>query len=180
VHASHRGQDWESPSASLIDKDPEVIPDVNIAAKVGRDLFLDEKLPRHASGQGYVRVVEHSILWKEKTASKISTYQGLTTCTEVDKSWTIMSAAYNHLSRKREATTSGLGTFIQEEVEHLDRLEVMGYRSPTWRVLRAPQGLFSAVQLQGESSVTSPPFFPTAGRGTTSFWGHEQGPTIFL
>jgi hypothetical protein len=64
----------------------EVIPDVDIAAKVGKDLFLDEKIPRHESGQGYVRVVEHSVLWKEKEASKVFTYQGLTTCTEVDRS----------------------------------------------------------------------------------------------
>ena len=86
VHASHRDKEWESPSASLIEKDPEVIPEVDIAVQVGRDLFLDEKIPRHESGQGYMRVVEHSIMWKEKTVSKIFTYQGLTTCTEVDKS----------------------------------------------------------------------------------------------
>jgi hypothetical protein len=37
-----------------------VIPDVDIAARVGKDLFLDEKIPRHdGSGLGYVRVVEH-------------------------------------------------------------------------------------------------------------------------
>ena len=40
--------------------------------------------------------------------------------------------------------------------------------------------MLSAVQLQGESAVTAPPFFPTAGRGTTRFWGTEQGPTVFL
>jgi hypothetical protein len=51
-------------------------PDVDIALHVGRDLFLDEKIPRHASGQGYVRVVEHSVRWKETAASKIFTYQG--------------------------------------------------------------------------------------------------------
>jgi hypothetical protein len=39
VHASHREKEWESPSASLIEKDQEVIPDVDIAAQVGRDLF---------------------------------------------------------------------------------------------------------------------------------------------
>jgi hypothetical protein len=72
------------------------------------------------------------------------------------------------------------GTFIREEVEHQERLEAMRYRSLTWRVLRALQGLFSAVQLHGESAVTAHPFFPTAGTGTTSFWGHEQGPTVFL
>jgi hypothetical protein len=62
VHASHREQRWEPPSASLIERDPEAIPDVDIAAKVGKDLFLDEKIPRHESGQGYVRVVKHSVL----------------------------------------------------------------------------------------------------------------------
>jgi hypothetical protein len=65
VHASHREQGWESPSASLIEQDPEVVPDVDIAAQVGKDFFLDEKIPRHESGQGYVRVVEQSIMWKE-------------------------------------------------------------------------------------------------------------------
>ena len=93
ARVSHREQRWESPSASLIKRDPEVIPDVDIAARVGRDLFLDEKLPRHASGQGYVRVVEQSVRWKEMEAYKVFTYQGLMTCTDVDTSWTMMSSA---------------------------------------------------------------------------------------
>ena len=71
VHASHREKEWESPSASLIEQDPEVIPDVDIAAHVCRDFFLDEKIPRHESGQGYVRVVEHSVMWKETAADGI-------------------------------------------------------------------------------------------------------------
>jgi len=158
VHASHREQEWESPSASLIEQDPEVVPDVDIATQVGKDFFLDEKIPRHESGQEYVRVVEQSIMWKETETSKIVTYQGLTTCTELDKSWTIMSSIYNHLRQGRD----------------------MGYRSPTWRLLRALQSLLSAVQLQGESAVTATPFFPSAGRGTMKFWGKEQGPTVFL
>jgi hypothetical protein len=33
---------------------------------VGRDLFLEEKIPRHESGQGYVRVVEHSFDYVER------------------------------------------------------------------------------------------------------------------
>ena len=65
-------------------------------------------------------------------------------------------------------------------MELQERLETMGYRSPTWRLLRALQSLLSAVQLQGESAVTATPFFPSAGRGTTKFWGKRQGPTVFL
>ena len=121
-------------------------------------------------------------MWKETAASKIFTlsYQGSTTCTEVDKSWTIMSSVYSHLRQGREKNTSELKTLIRAEGEQQERLEAMGYRSPTWRLLRALQSLLSAVQLQGESAVTAPPLFPSAGRGTTRFWGKEQGPTVFL
>ncbi len=73
-----------------------------------------------------------------------------------------------------------LKMLIRAEVEQQERFEAMGYRSPTWRLSRALQSLFSAVQLQGESAVTAPPFFPSAGRGATRFWGKKQGPTIFL
>ena len=66
-----------------IEQDPEVIPDVDIAAQVGKDFFLDEEIPRHESGQGYVRVVEKSIMWRETETAKVFTYQGLTTCTEL-------------------------------------------------------------------------------------------------
>ena len=108
------------------------------------------------------------------------TYQGLTTCTDVDKSLTIMSSAYNHVRSQRGKDERSVAMFIRKEVEHQDRLEAAGYRSPTWRVLRALQSLLSATQLQGESAVVAPPFFPNAGRGTVRFWGNEQGPTVFL
>ena len=58
--------------------------------------------------------------------------------------------------------------FIRAEVELQERLETMGYRSPTWRLLRALQSLHSVVQLQGESAVTAPPFFPSTGRQRNS------------
>ena len=103
-----------------------MVPDVDIAAHVGKDFFL-EKIPIHESGQGYVRVVEHSVMWKEMAASKIFTYQGSTTCTEVDKSWTIMSSAYSHLRQGGGKNTSELKTLIRAEVEHQERLEERGY-----------------------------------------------------
>jgi hypothetical protein len=79
-----------------------------------------------------------------------------------------------------EKDVSELKTLIRAEVEQQECFEAMGYRSPTWRLLRALQSLFSAVQLQGESVVTVTPFFPSAGRDATRFWGKKQGPTIFL
>jgi len=119
-------------------------------------------------------------MWRETETAKVFTYQGLTTCTELDKSWTIMSSIYNHLRQGRDKSISELKFFIRAEVELQERLETMGYRSPTRRLLRALQSLLSAVQLQGESAVTAPPFSPSAGRGTTKFWGKRLGPTVFL
>jgi hypothetical protein len=89
-----------------------------------------------------------------------------------------MSSVCNHLRQWGGKSTSELRTLIRAEVVQQERLEAMGYRSPTWRLLRALQSLLSAVQLQGESAVS--PFFPSAGRGTTRFWGKEQGRTVFL
>jgi hypothetical protein len=180
VHALHREQRWEPPSASPIERDPEVIPDIDIAAHMVKDLFLDEKIPRHESGQGDVRVVEHSVLWKEKEASTVFRYQGLTKCREVDKIWTIMSGAYNHVRSKRGKDERSMAMFIRKEVEHQERLEAAGYRSPTWRVLRALQSLLSATQLQGESAAAAPPFFPNVVRGTVRFLRNEQGPIVLL
>ena len=91
-----------------------------------------------------------------------------------------MSSTYNHLRQGRDKGIDELKVFIRTEVELQERLEATGYRPPTWRLLRALQSLLSAVQLQGESAVTAPPFFPSAGRGTTQFWGEKQGPAVFL
>ena len=120
------------------------------------------------------------MFWASVIPAKVFTYQGLTTCTELDKSWTIMSSTYNHLRQGRDKGIDELKVFIRTEVELQERLEATGYRPPTWRLLRALQSLLSAVQLQGESAVTAPPFFPSAGRGTTQFWGKRQGPAVFL
>jgi len=52
-----------------------------------------------------------------------------------------MRSAYNHVRSKREEDERSMEMFIGEEVEHHERLEAAGYRSPTWRVLRALQSL---------------------------------------
>ena len=88
-----------------------------------------------------------------------------------------LSSAYNHLRQGKERSTSELSVFIQKEGEQQECLEAMGYQSPTWRLL---QSLLSAVKVQGESTVTVSPLIPSAGRGTTRFWGKEKGQTVFL
>ena len=70
-----------------------------------------------------------------------------------------MSSAYNHVRSKRGQVERSMAMSIRKEIEHQERLEAAGYRSPTWRVLRALQLLLSATQLQGESAVAALPFF---------------------
>ena len=84
-----------------------------------------------------------------------------------------MSSAYNHVRCKRGEDERSMEMFIREEVEHQERLEAAGYRSPTWRVLRALQALLSTTHLQGESAVAAPPFFSNASRGIVRFWGND-------
>ena len=124
--------------------------------------------------------MEQWVRWKEKEASKVFIYQRLTTCTDVDTSWTIMSRAHNHVRHKKGMIEQGIEKFIREEVDHQEQLEAASYRSPTWRVLHALQSLLSAAQLQGESAVTAPPLFPSCGERDSSVLGEARGPTGFL
>ena len=84
---------------------------------------------------------------------------------------------YNHVRHKKGVIEQGMEKFIREEVDYQEQLEAAGYRSPTWKVLRVLQSLLAAEQLQGESAVTTPPFFPSAGRGTVQ---EARGPTVFF
>ena len=87
-------------------------------------------------------------------AFKVFTYQGLTTCTDVDTSWTIMSRAHNNVRHKKVVIERGMEKFIRKEVDYQEQPEAAGYRSPTWKVLRALQSLLAAEQLQGVSAIT--------------------------
>ena len=175
----HR-REWEPPSHPLVQNDPQLLPDGGLTPQIGCDFFLDERIPRDARGQGYVAVTETSLLWKECATADVFTYQGLTSCLEPDQTWTVMGSVWHSLRRRTERSEEDLRALIHGEAAYQDKLEAAGYRSPSWRILRALQGLQAANQLQGESAVSAPPFFRSAGRGQTSFWGKPSGPTVFL
>jgi hypothetical protein len=61
-----------------------------------------------------------------------------------------------------------------------DALEANGYRSPTWRILRALQAIIKANVVIGESRLTAAPFFEGAGRPSGPFWGPQQGRRVIL
>ena len=173
-------REWEPPSHSQTMTDPQVLPSGQVQPLVGRDFFLDESIPRNANGDGYVAVTELSMPWKETKGAEVTTYQGVTSCMEPDQQWMIMGSTWSFLSKHAKRTGKDMRAFIREEVNYQEQIEADGYRSPSWRILRALQKVYEAEQLQGESAVTAPPFFRSAGRGERVFWGREQGPTVFV
>ena len=59
-------------------------------------------------------------------------------------------------------------------------LEAGGYRSPSWRLLRALKQVRGAKACIGESAVSAAPFFDSAGRPNQPFWGDQIGPRLIL
>jgi hypothetical protein len=53
---------------------------------------------------------------------------------------------------------------VHEETQHQDCIEACGYRSPTWRVLRALKAIIDAKMVIGESAVTAAPFLAARGQ----------------
>ena len=50
-------------------------------------------------------------------------------------------------------------TVIQEETKRTEEKEEVGYRSPTWSILRALRKVNKAKRLEGEAIMSAPPFF---------------------
>jgi hypothetical protein len=69
---------------------------------------------------------------------------------------------------------------VHEETQHQDCIEACGYRSATWRILRALKSVNEAKVVLGESAVTAAPFFENAGRPSKPFWGQQQGSKLVL
>ena len=62
----------------------------------------------------------------------------------------------------------------------MDEKEEAGYRSPTWKILRALQQVNKATRIEGEAIMSAPPLFESAGRGDLEFWGGVEGPTVII
>ena len=171
---------WEPASRSQLANDPHVLPDEGVPVRLGQDFFLDERIPRSGNGSGYVAVTETSIVWRESESAELFTYQGLTSCMEPGETWTITGSVWHHLRKCAQRSEQELRSFVHQEAHYQSQIEAEGYRSPSWRILRALKSVHGATRLQGETAVTAAPFFESAGRGDTTFWGDSQGPTVFL
>jgi hypothetical protein len=129
----------------------------------------------HVNGRGYLRVTKKSLWWQHELFPSVWTSEGLTTCMENGYQWTVNSTTWCHLQTMWQAPPLDLLRLIYEETHHQTILEARGYRSPTWRILRALKSILQANVVVGESTITAAPFFEGAGRPSKSFWGPQQG-----
>jgi len=170
----------EAPSKPLAVDDHLLLPEREVPVEISITWFLDQDIPSHPEG-GYVRIPEESLLWEERLGkTRIRTTEGLTTCMEPHRGWTIASSSWNFLRKRWLDREQELITVIQEETKRTEEKEEAGYRSPTWSILRALQKINKAKRLEGEAVMSAPPFFQSAGRGNLKFWGEDDGPTVVV
>jgi len=65
---------------------------------------------------------------------------------------------------------------VHEETQHQDCIEACGYRSPTWRVLRAHKAIIDAKVMVGESEVTADTILDDdqANQRLKEAWEHDD------
>ena len=171
---------WESSSTPLTASDPDLLPN-NEGPSLQRSFMEGWRLDGEIPMDGGIRVLTTSMLWEHRHGDHvILSAEGLSSNRSLTEPWTIMSSTWNHLQHQWEERVGDLIPEIHIECKHQDKLEEEGYRSPSWRVLRALKDIIGATRIQGESMITAPPFFTSAFRGDKHLWGHTAGPTVYL
>ena len=130
-----RGMRWEAPSMPTAAYDPGLLREQETPLVIGKNWFLDQEIP----AGGYVRIQDSSQVWEERVdETRIITTEGLTTCLDPGRGWTITSGGWNFLKKQEcwEGHEQALITTIRKETKPTEELEEAGCRSPTWAVLQ--------------------------------------------
>ena len=82
---------WKAPSKPLAVDDPLLLPEREVHAEIGMNWFLDQEMPKG----GYIRILAESLIWEERLGkTRIRTAEGLTTCMEPHRGWTLASSSW--------------------------------------------------------------------------------------
>ena len=128
------------------------------------------------SGRRICQTSKKSGTWKERVEeTQIVTTEGLTTCLNPGRGWTITSGGWNLLRKKerRKGQEQEFITIIHQETKRTEEKEA-GYMLPTWKVLRALQQISNATRSEGKAMMSAPPFFESAGRGKLTFGARRK------
>ena len=117
---------------------------------------------------------------KRRGKTRIKTTQGLTTCMEPHRGWTIVSSTRNLLRKQWLDREEELIIVIQDENKPTEEKEEAGYRSPAWSILLALQKINKAKRLEGEAAMLALPSSQLAGRGDLTFLGEDDRLTVVV
>ena len=125
-----RSMRWEAPSMPTSAYDPGLLREQETPLVIGKNWFLDQEIP----AGGFVRIQESSQVWEERVdETRIITTEGLTTCLDPGRGWTIAKGGRNF--RKKQGCWEGheqaLITTIRKETKQTEDLEDAGYISLT-------------------------------------------------
>jgi len=112
----------------------------------GKTWFLGQEIPTG----GFVRIQDSSQVWEERVdETNIITTEGLTTCLDPGRGWTITSGGWNFLEKQEcwKGHEQELIKTTRKETKRTEQLEEAGYRLPTWAVLQALQQIKSATRI---------------------------------
>ena len=87
----------------------------------------------------FVRILDSSQIWEERVhETRIITTEGLTTCLDPGRGWTITREGWNFLKKQEcwKGHEQALIATIRKETKQTEELEDAGSRSQTWASLR--------------------------------------------
>jgi len=143
-------------------RDPQILKDRNLE---NEDIFELSKNPPEI---GAVRIFEQPELWDTSIGPiQALTTQGIATV-YLPSGPLSMDGAQWHLLKHTLTNDdlNPLGTSLQNELTRQLRLDKdTQHRSFSWKLLQTLKSVFHATQYQGDTALTTPPFFKNARRG---------------
>ena len=101
-------------------QNPLLLPERELHADIGINWFLDQEITKG----GYVRILAESLLWEERLGkTRIRTTEGLTTCMEPHRGWTLASSSWIFLRKRWLNREQELITVISEETKRMEARE---------------------------------------------------------
>ena len=84
----HKSMRWEALSMPTAAYDPGLLREQETPLVIRNNWFLDQEIP----AGGFVRIQDSSQVWEERVdETRIITKEGLTTCPDLGRGWTITS-----------------------------------------------------------------------------------------
>ncbi len=167
---------WEKNPPPPRAKDPPRIRDYQEQnLKFGSTFHLDHPHP-NTTEHGIIHIEVESKMWIDNhEGTDIYTKAGLSTSTDLARSFTILCGTWVHLQAR---TTPGSRPHLIQEIAEACRiqeeLESTDHRTPTRYALRALKKITKANRIHGLTSVATPGFFNNASRGPSALWGEKN------